>query len=140
VGEKTESWDYIVAAADRLVAALREESRDVDTIVGVARGGWIPARLVAGRLGVKRLYSFGITYVDPQRSSLVVYQRPDLKNAKILLIEDAVESGKALQHSRDDLSAENRVTTAAFIATTSRLYTPDIWLDERESVPTMPWE
>ena len=140
MGEQVESWDYVAGAVDRLVDALDEASIPVDAVVAVPRGGWIPARLVAERLGVKQLYSYGVTYDDQHPTSLLVYQRPELIGANILLIEDAVESGRSLQHARDDLSTNNRVTSAALVVKRSRNYTPDLWLDERASIPAMPWE
>ena len=45
-------------------------------IVGIARGGLIPATIIAHKLGITKVYSLGVTYYDGdvKREFPIVYQ------------------------------------------------------------------
>ena len=51
------SWRDVDGWADRLADRVRDAGAVPATIVGLTRGGWVPARLLADRLGVRRLVS-----------------------------------------------------------------------------------
>ncbi|HKV89645.1 MAG TPA: phosphoribosyltransferase, partial [Thermoplasmata archaeon] len=51
------SWAEADGWADRIDAQVRASGHVPETIVALTRGGWVPARLLADRLGVRRLVS-----------------------------------------------------------------------------------
>jgi len=66
--------------------------------VGIARGGLIPATLVAHRLGLRRVVSLGMMSYDDgvegQQGTITTYG-PVLDDARII-IDDIIDSGRTL--------------------------------------------
>ena len=114
-----------------------------DFLVGLARGGWIPTRLLSDALDVREILSIGMRYTDASRTSLVAYSLPaPLPTGKrLLLIEDCLESGKSLREARRILeSAGNEVRTACLFITDETPMEPDYFLARLPAPPRFPWE
>ena len=114
-----------------------------DSLVGLARGGWIPTRLLSDALGVKEILSIGMRYTDASRTSLVAYSLPaPLPTGKrLLLIEDCLESGRSLLEAKRILeSAGNEVRTACLFITNDTSMEPDYFLVRLPAPPRFPWE
>lgn len=114
-----------------------------DLLVGVARGGWVPTRLLSDELGVKFLASIGVTYSNAERTDLITYSVPEpIKDGtRILLIEDILESGNSVQYARRHFESRGAdVRTAAFYFTERTLVRPDYSLGCVPDVPILPWE
>lgn len=137
------SWDHVRVLANELSRLIMEGQCRPNLIVTVARGGFVPARLLSNGTGVKRLSSIGITYVDSSRSQREVYTVPHPidEDSRILLVEDALESGRSLIEARDLLTSQGaRVWTAAFYYRSDSVIVPDFSLGILDSLPKFPWE
>ena len=103
----------------------------------------MPARLLSDHIGVKKISSIGITYTDSSRSRREVYTIPDPigSNDRIILIEDALESGRSLVEARDLLVSKGAtVWTAALYHRPDSVVIPDFSLGLLDSIPQFPWE
>ena len=71
-----------------------------DCIVGIGRGGLVPAVYLSDRLGVKKLYAFKIDYYtgDKRGREPVVSQKPPLQliRGNVLLVDDVADTGETL--------------------------------------------
>jgi xanthine phosphoribosyltransferase len=89
-----------------------------DLIVAIANGGIIPAALINQRLGLP-VHLMKISYRDAKQQPL--YDSPKLvddigvniKNKKILLVEDRVKTGATLRYAKELLSEAAFVKTFA---------------------------
>ena len=99
------SWSDIealsIAIADEIAAA--HGPFDADTlVVGVSRGGLIPATLVAHRLGLRKVGALGLmSYsdgVDGEQGAMVRYGAAPERPA--LIIDDIIDSGRTLEAVR----------------------------------------
>ena len=104
----------------RIVERLRTADlppRDqVDAVVAVARGGTVPGALVAYRLE-KPLRLLRLSFRDdanaPQATAPVpVGEVPDVRDQRIVLVDDVSVSGATLRRARDLLGAAHVVTVA----------------------------
>lgn len=114
-----------------------------DFLVGLARGGWIPTRLLSKDLDVKEILSVGMRYADSTRTTLVAYSLPSpMPSGKnLLLIEDCLESGKSLVEAKRLLeSAGNVVKTASIYITDKTQTRPDYFVEHLPIPPKFPWE
>ncbi|MDR3424102.1 MAG: phosphoribosyltransferase family protein [Alphaproteobacteria bacterium] len=114
-----------------------------DLIVGVARGGWVPALLLSRLLGVKKLCSYGLGYADKARTVIQVYQRVDPADdvRNILVVEDFLESGKCIKYATEELATRGRdVRTVALGYLEKTLLIPTYSLGRVEEIPPMPWD
>lgn len=136
-------FSEVLDHANKLAHQITESGYQPDFLVGLARGGWIPTRLLSDALGVKEILSIGLRYADTSRTTFVTYSLPDPmpSGRKLLLIEDCLESGKSLLAAQRILqSAGNEVRTACLFVTDMTQVQPDYAL-ERLPVPAQfPWE
>ncbi|MGH3912980.1 MAG: phosphoribosyltransferase [Pseudonocardiaceae bacterium] len=140
---ETISWDHVHVLADELSKIVMEGRCRPNLIVAVARGGFVPARLLSNGTGVKRLSSIGIAYIDANRSQREVYTVPHPidEDSRILLVEDVLESGRSLVEARNILVLQGaRVWTAAFYYRPDSTIVPDFSLGILDSLPKFPWE
>lgn len=143
--KKSVTFDYISFLVDLLEQRV---DKDYDFIVGVGRGGLIPATLLAYRLK-KKVISFGIsTYEDMiQAKEYSIYQHITIptKKSKILVVDDICDTGQTFSIIRDVYCSENDHLTfefASLFVRDSKSHLVDyyglsvsegIWLD-------FPWE
>lgn len=137
------SWNSVAGLTDDLAIHITKEKCGINLIVAVARGGFVPAYLLSTRLGIKRLSSIGIMYVDSERARREIYSFPSPigEHHRILLVEDALETGRSLSDARDRLVAAGAIVwTAAFFYQSQSIICPDFSLGERDNLPRFPWE
>lgn len=91
-------WIQIDVACTMFANGLAYEISTPDLIVAVARGGMIPATLIARKLGVRRLDIFQCTsYEDgtDKQTNLQVINIPKIRpDEKVLFIDDLVDTGE----------------------------------------------
>ena len=129
-----------------LSAQLSSDGANFDYVIGLSKGGLIPAVISAKILNAKVL-AVGInSYNGRERGDLEIYQDIDLENintdSKILVIDDICDSGSTMLYMRDKLSAyPNTVYISLYAKNASKnvvdeyglLLDDDIWL-------VFPWE
>ena len=111
-----------------------------DIVVGIARGGVIPARLLATELNIDTMYFLTVRKQGDQRR-VVTEVLDDLVDRNILLVEDALETGKSLIAAKEYLIAKGaRVKTACLYYTPASIIIPDFYLEKVDKLPRFPWE
>lgn len=102
------SWREIDALADRVAAAVRAAGPLPDTIVGLTRGGWVPARMLADRLGVKQMLAlraqhWGVTATPSGQAVLSELLTQRLEGRNVLVVDDITDTGESLQLATEHL-------------------------------------
>jgi hypoxanthine phosphoribosyltransferase len=137
------TWEHAREGIASLAKAIHASGFTPSLLVAIARGGWVPTRLLSDALGVKRIASIGIEYVNDSRDNASIYSLPEpiAPNEHILLIEDFLESGKSMNLARSVLMARQAIvrTAALYYSLQSELQ-PDYALAQRDSQPFFPWE
>ena len=127
---------------------LREEIRSLakkidyrpDVIVGIVRGGLVPARLLSSELNVKDMYSLTIKKIKDQRKVMSDILE-DMQGKHILLVEDMLETGNSLVAAKKYLEGRGAVVkTACLYVMPISGYIPDFSLKEIQEIPIFPWE
>jgi uncharacterized protein len=137
------TFDEVLKELSLLSGTIKESGFRPDFLVGLARGGWIPTRLLSTLLEVREILSVGMKYEDPGRTKLTSYSMPYPMphGKKLLLIEDCLESGKSMAVARDLLiEAGNEVRTAALFVTDRTEHMPDFYRAKLSHAPEFPWE
>lgn len=141
--KKNLTYEKFATTVESLSSVIRHNGFCPDVIIAIARGGWIPARLLSKYLGIKKLYSYGLTYADEARTQLVGYDipNPEIWEQKILLVEDYLESGKSMKYCAEQLSLlKNEVRTFAVGYSEKSLIIPDYSSGRLPSIPKLPWD
>ncbi len=95
------SWADVEQWSDRLEGAVRRSGRFPGTLIGLTRGGWVPSRMLADRLGVKRLLAlraqhWGMTATPSGEATLSERLSVSLKGESVLLVDDITDTGESL--------------------------------------------
>lgn len=109
-----------------------------DTIVGLARGGWLPARLMCDFLGLTDLVSLKVEHwIETGRTkdeATIKYPlTADFRGKRILVVDDITDTGKSLIASTEYLKRHNRpeelrVATMQYIPTSK--FKPNYYAEE----------
>lgn len=91
--KKSVSYENIAFMVDQLAERVKT---DYDYVIGIGRGGLIPATMLGYKLN-KKVLTFGVnTYNNQvQEDNYVIYQRPNLltSKSKYLVVDDICDSG-----------------------------------------------
>ncbi|MCI4334466.1 MAG: phosphoribosyltransferase [Thermoplasmata archaeon] len=104
------SWREIEALADRIAESVRRGGGAPDTLVGLTRGGWVPARLLADRLGIKRLHAlraqhWGVTATPTGKAELTESLAVSLEGTSVLVVDDITDTGESLELATEHVRA-----------------------------------
>lgn len=133
------SWDAVYDLSRDLSDKLIKAEYEPDIVIGLARGGWVPARNLCDFMGIKDLVSlktehWGITATPDGEAVLKYPFKIDLKGKKVLLVDDITDTGKSMQLSVDyvkSLGAEE-LKTATLHHIGGCEFTPDFTAREIE--------
>jgi uncharacterized protein len=137
------SWPEVERWADLVAAKVRAADALPETIVGLTRGGWVPARLLGDRLGVRRLVAlrvqhWGVTAARDGQARLTEGLSGDIRGEAVLVVDDITDTGESLrlasEHAR---SAGPRVLeTAALVHIAHAKFVPTYHAEE---IPRDAW-
>ena len=137
------SWADVDAWADRLASRIRERSAIPTTVVGLTRGGWVPARLLCDRLEVHRLLSlrarhWGVTATPTGAAELTEEVSGSVADQSVLVVDDITDTGDSLALAADHVRARGpkRLETAAFLHITHSKFVPTYYAEE---IPRDAW-
>jgi len=141
------TWNQIYAMLLRQAEKIRQNGFKPDIIVGVMRGGWIPARVLSDLLEISELATVGVEFylgVAETRNEPVLTQSVSagVSGKKALLVDDVADSGKSLRLAREHVlqqgAREVRIATVyckPFSVTKS-----DYYEKETRRWVVFPWE
>ncbi|AWR96694.1 phosphoribosyltransferase [Acidianus sulfidivorans JP7] len=97
---KVVKWEEIVELSTKLSEILKEQYMP-DVIIAIARGGLVPARLVADALGIMDVLSIKvehwvITASHTPEAKIKYAYKVNLEGKKVLLIDDITDTGDSL--------------------------------------------
>lgn len=130
------TWDEVYSLCRRLARQLRTADFRIDVIVAIARGGYIPGRLLSDMLGIQDLTCFKIEHYQgafKQQETLVKYPlNADINGRNVLLLDDVCDSGDTfavgVEHIRQCGAANEMRTAALHLKTVSR-FVPDFYAE-----------
>jgi len=152
------SWEDLHALSNQLAHRVLDAGRPVDTIVGIARTGLLPAMLAAFVIDTRNVLTISVrtTATDvpsEQRLTPVIgshLMREDVEGRHCLLVDDVVDTGatmNAAKRALEELGAASISTAAliwsrvAFARNDQTGPCPaDFWVEELDVWAAVPWE
>jgi len=141
------TWNQIYSMLLSQAEKIRRSGFKPNVIIGVTRGGWIPARVLSDLLGIPDLATVRVEFylgVAETRNEPVLTQGVSavVEGKKALLVDDVADTGKSLQLAREHLRQQG--ATEVQIATVYRkplsVITPDYYEKETRRWVVFPWE
>jgi len=110
------SWQNLADDCRKLAKILK--NKKFDCIVGIARGGVIPAAMLAFLLNSKKFYTIGYSYYEGEsrNKKLVSVSNisKDLRGLRIILVDEVVDSGETMKRAIRDLKkGKNKIISVA---------------------------
>jgi len=151
-------WVYIADACEDLANKIKSEV-DITYVIGIARGGLIPATLIAKHLGVREVLSFGLRsykdgddFQESHAGEIIVYQDVHdcyqlLGDKNILIVDDITDKGNTFKYVQDTIrgmstTLDGHVYTASIFSKPGTLFTPSYVYTSapEEEWVVFPWE
>lgn len=133
-------WTAFHAACFHTARKINESDNEIDTIIALARGGLVPARVMAEYINPVNFYTLGLKLYDgDQRGDrITVYQdMPENTNwhmlGNILVVDDVSDGGTTFDyvyHKLAEFVPEETIFTAAPYIKSHTTFIPDYWVTE----------
>ena len=113
---------------------MKESGWKPDAIVGIARGGWVHARIACDLLGVKELFSvkvdhWGVTATKDGKAKLTIPLTGDVKGKRVLVVDDITDTGESLTTTVEHVKefGPSDVKSATLIHIAGSKFIPDYY-------------
>jgi hypoxanthine phosphoribosyltransferase len=143
---ETVEWDHVYSLLLEIADRIKESEFKADVIVGISRGGLLPARILSDLLDNPHLANIKVEfYVDiDQTKEVPVITQPvsvSVKDKRVLIVDDITDSGQSFRLVWETLAQEAaEVKTVTIYHKPWSCFTPDIYAQETEAWVIFPWE
>jgi uncharacterized protein len=141
------SWCRIYSMLLSQSQKIRQDGFCPDVVVGVSRGGWLPARILSDLLENPNLANAkaeSYTGIAQAKSepSLTQCVSADVSGKSVLIVDEVADSGKSLRLVAEHVSAlgAREVKTATLFLKVGCPFKPDYFAAETDSWVVFPWE
>jgi len=141
------SWDRIYSLLLKLAETVRKSGFEPDVIVGVSRGGWIPARIMSDLLETPKLANvtteFYVGVAETKREpSITQPVSVSVKDKKVLVVDDVADTGESLKlvnlHLKIQGASEIKIATIYYKP--GSITVPHYYEKETRCWIVFPWE
>jgi hypoxanthine phosphoribosyltransferase len=141
------TWNQIYDMLLNQAGKIRSDGYTPDIIVGIARGGLVPSRILADLLETRDFaiitieYYFGIA--QRQREPFLKQcLHTQLTGKKVLLVDDVSDGGRSLQLAKKHLEEQcaKEIKIATIYCKPGTVTTPDYFEKETSHWIVFPWE
>lgn len=127
--EKIIGYDVIDFLTKGLALRFKLNGKDFTHVIGIARGGMIPATMMSYIFNAKLLSYDVSSYEGTERGDLEINQDIDLDSigpdSKVLVIDDICDSSKTMQHIKDKIG-KTRYKSVRYVTLFTREKTKDV--------------
>ena len=130
-------WNLFYNLARKVAKKINDSGYIPDLIVGLARGGWVLARILCDLIGVKDLVSlkvehWGVTATPDGKAKLKYPFKVDLNGKNVLIVDDITDTGESMLIAVEYIQSLNpsEIRTAALRHITCSKFMPDYFGEE----------
>jgi hypoxanthine phosphoribosyltransferase len=141
------SWDQIYELVLQLSKSIEKSKFNPELIVGVSRGGWIPARIISDLIGTKKIVNITVEFyvgIAKTKSEPLISETfsHSIENKRILIVDDLTDTGASLKLVKLNLEKKNAldVRTATVYHKPWSIIVPNYYGKETRKWVVFPWE
>jgi hypoxanthine phosphoribosyltransferase len=141
---KLVEWSEIVEWSWGLAKKIEESGYIPDVIIAIARGGYVPARLLCDFLGIENLISIQSQHWTEaakkgERAIIKFEYVINLENLRALLVDDIIDTGESVILARDYISRvwrpkELRIAALQWISPVAKIKPDYYYIEVKEWV------
>lgn len=131
---KLVSWEEVARWTEAVANDIEDSGYGPTVVVGLTRGGWVPARLICDHLRVKKLYAvktehWGITANTNGKALLTQELNTSIVGERVLIVDDITDTGESLTLAIEHLNAlgPEEVQTATLLHITHSKVEPNYY-------------
>ncbi|MBN2478560.1 phosphoribosyltransferase [Candidatus Micrarchaeota archaeon] len=139
-------WKDIIALSKKVCGDIKKDF-EPDIIIGVSRGGLVPARLFSDYLDNSNVAIIRVelyTGVGTKNEKPVIIHplQADIKGKKVLVVDDVSDSGESMAAVRDYLAEKNpgEIKFASLHYKPQSKFRPDYYAETTDKWIIYPWE
>ena len=137
------TWDEISRWTEAVANDIEDDGFRPTVVIGLTRGGWVPARIVCDHLQVKKLYAvktehWGVTANHDGKALLTQELNASIEEESVLIFDDITDTGESLilaEHHLREMRPKD-IRTATILHITHSRKEPDYYEME---VPEEDW-
>lgn len=140
------TWGDLDALCDELAGRIKASGAEFDILIAIARGGFVPARILSDRLSFRNLTSMSMVFYEYDKrheNPIITYFDPAcVRGKKVLLVDDVSDSGKSLIMARKAImdAGAKSVHVATVHIKPGTLFMPDFYAGSIDGWIEYPWE
>lgn len=143
-------WKTVTEQCEDICKQILSENESIGSIIGVSRGGLIPAVIISQILNVRDVYSIGVKSYDDFdncNEAPVPYQSIDKKIIQklnetkeiVLVVDDISDRGNTFRYISDSISIDNRRMCSIYIKSNTS-FIPRYYSTTTSEWVVFPWE
>lgn len=140
-------WDDVEKYCAILAREIKKRKVRFDVIVGIARGGLVPARILSDMLDSDEAYTVRVKFYESVgktgKEPLILHPTQfDVTGKSILLVDDISDTGKSLAASVKHLKERKagKIFSVTLVKKFHSQFTPDLFVKETGAWVVFPWE
>jgi hypothetical protein len=141
------SWDEVYDLLLKLAKKIVDENYRPDLIVGIARGGWIVARILSDLLNIKEIGNIRVEFYEDlllTRDLPCITQEisVEVRGKKVLLCDDVADTGKSLKVAADYLRSKgvSEMKISTLHLKPKSIVCPNYYVSVTDAWIIYPWE
>ncbi len=141
------SWDDVQSNLLALSDKIERDGYSPDLIVGIARGGWVIARLLSDMLSVSDLATMAISFYKgiDERLEVPTITQPVSESPigkSVLIVDDVADSGESLKLAKRHIAERGArsIRIATIHVKPQSVVIPDFYISCTDSWVLYPWE
>jgi hypoxanthine phosphoribosyltransferase len=139
------SWDAIITYCDELAGRISDYKPEI--IIGISRGGLVPARVLSDILDVKKVGVIGIVFYKKtgetmEEPEITQELSMDVQGKKVLVVDDVADTGKSLAVAKRYLEGKKpaEIKIATIHKKPESIVEPDYYVRTTSAWIVYPWE
>lgn len=139
--QKHLTWPEVEQLVTKIVQKIKDSNWQPNSILALSRGGFIPAAMIAEKLGVKHLAGLDVhKNSEGIRTAGHMVGLDDVKGQKVLVVDDSILTGRLLTDVPAMVRQRGGEPKSCALFSEGRCPDPDYLVEKCEVTPLFPWE
>ncbi len=132
------SWEEAYRLAKILALKIKKSGFNPDLVIGIARGGLVPARVVCDFLLQKNLAAIKVEHwgiaATPGKAEIKFPLPIDISGKKILIVDDVADTGDTYSVTMNYVKRKNpsEIKSAVLHYKICSIFVPDYWAEKQD--------